>query len=350
MNAVAAGTAYGLTSLTPDDVAVVPTDVVTHIKSARTVLTVCHENPEADALGSALAVALAVEELGGRATPVCADPVPQMYEFLPRIDRFRQDPDPQLAYDLIVVGDCGDLERVGPVLGRNAELFDRVPIVNIDHHVSNVGFGAVDWIDATAAATCEMDTLLMPALGVPLTAADGAIAAALIAGVVIDTANFQHPNVTPRTLRVAAELVAAGAPLSDTARLIYRTKPNRQLQLFGRVLGRLRTDLDGRLVWSAVDDDDFAATATDAEDAEGLSDLLSQSAEGALVILFRQNGDRTKISVRTREGGPDATVLAGAFGGGGHARASGATVELPLPQAENAVLTAARRMMREEGD
>jgi phosphoesterase RecJ-like protein len=348
MSAVATASATELTSLTAADIAAVPAEVVARIKAARTVLTVCHENPEADALGSALAVALAVEVLGARATPVCADPAPQMYDFMPRIELFRQDPDPDLEYDLIVVGDCGDLERIGPVLGRNAELFGRVPIVNIDHHVSNLGFGAVDWIDATAAATCEMDTLLMPALSVPLKAAEGAIAAALVAGVVIDTANFQHPNVTPRTLRVAAELVAAGAPLADTARLLYRTKPNRQLQLFGRVLGRLQAELDGRLVWSAVDDADFSATATTAEDAEGLSDLLSQSAEAALVILFRQNADRTKISVRTREGGPDATVLTGAFGGGGHARAAGATLALPVPQAEEAVLAEARRMLRED--
>ena len=337
-------------ALLPEDIASVPAPVITTLRGAQRVMTVCHENPEADALGSALAVALAVEELGGRATPVCADAVPHMYSFMPRIERFRQDPEPDIAYDLIVVGDCGDLERIGPVLGRNAELFGRVPIVNIDHHVSNVGFGAVDWIDATAAATCEMDTLLMPALGVPMTAADGAIAAALIAGVVIDTANFQHPNVTPRTLRVAAELVEAGAPLALTARLLYRTKPNRQLQLFGRVLGRIQHELDGRLVWSAVDDEDFAATGTTAEDAEGLSDLLSQSAEAALVILFRQNGDRTKLSVRTRESGADATVLTGSFGGGGHARAAGATIDLPLPQAEQAVLAEARRMLREVGD
>ncbi len=337
--------AHELTSLTPSDVAAVPAAVVQHIRSARTVLTVCHENPEADALGSALAVALAVEDLGGRATPVCADPVPKMYDFMPRIDRFRQDPDPALNYDLIVVGDCGDLERIGTVLGRNAELFGRVPIVNIDHHISNTGFGAVDWIDATAAATCEMDTLLMPALGVPLTAADGAIAAALIAGVVIDTANFQHPNVTPRTLRVAAELVAVGAPLAQTARLLYRTKPNRQLKLFGLVLGRLEEDLDGRLAWAALYESDYDATGTTAQDAEGLSDLLSQSAEGALIILFRQNGDKTKISVRTRDGGLDATVLTGAFGGGGHARAAGATIDLPMEQAMHAVLAAGRRLI-----
>ena len=79
-------------------------------------LCVCHENPESDALGSALSVALAVEELGGRATPLCSDPVPPMYSFMPQIERFRQDPEPDHEYDLIVVGDCGDLPRVGPVL------------------------------------------------------------------------------------------------------------------------------------------------------------------------------------------------------------------------------------------
>ncbi len=85
---------WALTSLTPEDVAAVPAEVVSRIKGARTVLTVCHENPDADAFGSALAVALAVEELGGRATPVSADPVPSMYGFMPHIERIRQDPDP----------------------------------------------------------------------------------------------------------------------------------------------------------------------------------------------------------------------------------------------------------------
>src|SRR4051794_10611348 len=109
-----------------------------------------------------------------------------MYAFLPEIGRFRQDPEPGVDYDLIVVGDCGDLERVGSVLGRHAELFGRLQIVNIAHHISTSGFGVVDWIDSSAAATCEMVTLLMPALGVSLDAADGAIAANLLAGVVID--------------------------------------------------------------------------------------------------------------------------------------------------------------------
>jgi phosphoesterase RecJ-like protein len=338
-------------SLTAADIASVPDAVVTRLRAARRVLAVCHENPESDALGSALAITLLVEELGGQATPVCADPVPGMYGFLPQIERFRQDPEPGLDYDLIVVGDCGELERVGPVFERHADLLARVPIVDIDHHKSNAGFGAVDWVDPEAAATCEMVTLLAVALGVPLTAADGALATALLSGVVIDTANFQHPNTTPRTLRVAAELVAAGAPLSEIARRLYRTKPNPQLKLFGLILGRMESAHDGRLVWSRLRDEDLAEAGATPDHSEGLIDLLSQSETADLALLFKEHGDgQTRVSVRTREGGVDATVLTGAFGGGGHARAAGATVDRPLAETEPIVLAEAERLLERLDD
>jgi phosphoesterase RecJ-like protein len=333
-------------ALTAGDVAAVPDEVVARLRGARRVLTVCHRDPEADALGSALAVALLVEEMGGRATPVCADPVPAMYDFMPRIDRFAQAPDPDIDYDLIVVGDCGELERVGQVLIDHAELFARVPILDIDHHKSNAGFGAVDWIDPIASATCEMVTLLAARLGIPLDSAGGALASALLAGVVIDTANFQHPNTTPRTLRVASELRAAGAPLPDIARRLYRSKPNAQLQLFGRVLARLESAEAGRIVWSTLEPTDISAAGAAPEHSEGLIDLLAQSETGEVAILFKDQGPRTRISVRTRDGGVDATILTGEYGGGGHARAAGATLELPVGDARPLVIEQAVRLVR----
>lgn len=335
----------GGTSLTAADLADVPRAVVDRLQGARRVLTICHENPEADALGAALALALALEERGAVATPVCADPVPGLYGFMPAIERFRIEPDPAIDYDLVVVVDCGELERVGPVLERHRALFERVPIVNIDHHKSNPLFGAVAWVDAGAAATCEMATLLMRVLAVPLTAADGAIAAALMAGLVMDTATFQHPNATPRTLRVAAELVAAGAPLSATSRLLYRTKPDQQLRLFGRVLARLESELGGRLVWSTMTLEDMAATGTAPAHSEGIIDLLAQAEAARIALLIKEAPGETRVSIRTPDGGPDATVLAATWGGGGHARASGATVRLPLAEAVPVVLGAARRML-----
>jgi phosphoesterase RecJ-like protein len=332
------------TSLTAADLAAVPPAVVERLQGARRVLTICHENPEADALGAALALALALEERGAAATPVC-DPVPALYGFMPSIERFRTEPDPTIDYDLVVVVDCGELERVGPVLERHRMLFERVPVVNIDHHKSNPLFGAVAWVDAGAAATCEMATLLLRVLGVPLTAADGAIAAALMAGLVMDTATFQHPNATPRTLRVAAELVAAGAPLSATSRLLYRTKPDQQLRLFGRVLARLESELGGRLVWSTMTLEDMAATGTSPAHSEGIIDLLAQAQAAHIALLIKEAPGETRVSIRTPDGGPDATVLAATWGGGGHARASGATVRLPLAEAVPVVLGAARRML-----
>jgi phosphoesterase RecJ-like protein len=337
--------ALPLASLTDADLASVPQAVVDGLLAARTVLAIGHESPDSDAFGFALAIGLAVEELGGRATVASSDRVPSMYDFMPHIERVRTDPDPDLAYDLIVVGDSGDLRRVGRVVEEHAELFGRVPIMVIDHHASNTGFGAVDWIDPAAAATCEMVALLQPRLGLPMDAARGAIAANLMAGVVGDTAMFQHPNVTPRTLRVASELVAAGAPLADTARLLYRTKPNAQLRLFGIVLSRLESAADGRLVWATLESGDLEAAEAAPELSEGLIDLLAQSSTAEVAILLRDMGDRTRISARTRDGGVDAIALTSAFGGGGHVRAAGATVMLPLAPARDAVLAEAARLI-----
>jgi phosphoesterase RecJ-like protein len=334
-----------LWSLTPADIASVPASVVDKLRSARNVLTICHENPESDALGSALGVALAVEFLGGRATAICADPVPEMYRFLPQIERIRRDPEPDVAYDLIVVTDCGELERIGRILTEHADLLNRVPILNIDHHKSNAGFGAVSWVDPLAAATCEMGTLLVPALDIPLDACGGAIAANLMAGIVIDTATFQHPNTTPRTLRAAASLVESGAPLTDIARRLYRTKPSQQLKLFGRVLQRLEMDLDRRLVWSTLTKEDVTAAGASVAHSEGLIDLLSQAEGAEVVILFKEDAGETRISVRTRDGGVDATVLTATFGGGGHARAAGARIPLPPADAVPRVLAEARRLI-----
>jgi phosphoesterase RecJ-like protein len=325
--------------------AAVPDEVVEKLKSARRVLTICHENPEADALGSALAVALLVEAHGGVATPVCADPMPTMYKFLPGMDRFRVTPDADLDYDLLVVGDCGELERIGPVLDSHRELFERVPILDIDHHQSNPRFGAVDWVDPDSSATCEMLTLLAWRLGVPLESRDGMLAAALAAGIVMDTANFQHPNTTPRTLVVAAALNQAGASFSDLARRLYRTKPTSQLVLFGRVLSRMESTCEGRLVWSTMELQDVTAAGARYEEAEGLTDLLSQAESAEVVILFKEWEGATRVSVRTRAGGVDATELTGAFGGGGHARAAGATVALPLEETRRLVLARATELV-----
>lgn len=322
----------------------VPDSVVETLARARHALVATHENPDADTIGAALAVARLVEAHGGRATLVCSDPIPPLYDFLPGVDAFRTDPEPGSAHDLLVVCDCGTLDRIGAVRTRHARLFDGLPRIVIDHHVSNDASGPIDWIDPTSAATCEMVALLAARLGVPFDAGAGELATVLMAGIVMDTATFAHPNATPRTLAVSSALVAAGAPLSDISRRLYRTKPDAQLRLFGRVLDRLATSPDGRVIWSTLLEADLEATGSDPAHSEGLIDLLAQSERAEVAIVFKETGAATRISVRTKAGGVDATELTGRFGGGGHARAAGATIPLPVAEARSTVLAEAERL------
>jgi len=323
----------------------VPDAVVERLRSARHVLAVGHEHPDADTLGASLAVAVLVEALGGRATVVFSDPVPPLYAFLPGVDEVRIDPRHDDPYDLLVLSDCATPERVGDVARRHAALFADVPRLIFDHHVSNDQLGEADWNDPGAAATCELVALLAVRLGIPLDAADGALAALLMAGIVMDTATFAHPNTTPRTLAVAAALVEAGAPLSDISRRLYRTKPDEQLRLFGRVLARLETSPDGRVVWSTLQLADFEAAGAQAAHSEGIIDLLAQSETAEVSMLLKEQADgTTRLSVRTKPGGVDATVLTGRFGGGGHARAAGATIGAPLDAAVGDAREVAERL------
>lgn len=323
----------------------VPAAAARTIAAARNALIATHENPDADTLGAALGIAAIVEHHGGRATLVSTDPVPPLYGFLAGMDRFVQDPAADGDYDLLVVCDCGSLDRLGEVRIRHQALFDRLPRVLVDHHASNNDGGPSDWVDPTAAATCELVALLASQLEVPLDAGNGAMAAALMAGIVMDTSTFAHPNATPRTLAVAAALVAAGAPLSEISRRLYRSKPDAQLRLFGRVLDRLEVAAGGLIIHSSLDGADHAATGTISAHSEGLIELLAQSETAEVAILFKEAGpESTRVSVRTKPGGVDATELTGAFGGGGHARAAGATVAAPLAEARARVLAEAERL------
>jgi len=324
----------------------VPDAVVERLRAARCVLAIGHESPDADALGAALAIGLLVEARGGRATVAASDAVPDLYRFLEGSDAVRTDPEPDVTYDLVVLCDCGDLSRVGPIRDRNAALFAGTPLLTIDHHASNNASGDLVWIDANAAATCEMVALLAARLGVPLALGRGQLAAALTAGIVMDTATFAHPNATPRTLQVAAALVEAGAPLSEISRRLYRSKPDAQLALFGRVLGRLESHADGLVIASTMQLEDLRATGARSEHSEGIIDLLAQSETAEVALLLKEKDDATRVSVRTKPGGVDATALCATWGGGGHARAAGASLDLPLADAAAAVIPVAIRFAR----
>jgi phosphoesterase RecJ-like protein len=313
-------------------------DVAELLRGAERISTFCHENPDGDTLGAAIAIAMAAEHLGKQAEVVCVDPPPPFLAFLPGIDRVRQTP--ALEPDVAVVVDAGELSRIGSVVTEQAEWFSKARLVNIDHHVSNPGYGEAVWIDAEAAATCELVALLLAELGVPL---DATLATVLMTGIVQDTHTFAHPNATARTLRVAAELVEAGAPLAAINRAVYADKPYSTLALWGLMLAGIGQRADGRIVHAAMTAAMLASTGEQPTASEGFVDLLGSTRNADVTILFKEVGpDETRVSVRT-SARADAVAITSAFGGGGHARAAGCTVGAPLEAARDLVLAEAER-------
>lgn len=308
------------------------------IRSSSRLTAICHENPDADTLGAALALCLAARRLGKDAEVVAADPVPPSLSGLPGAGEVRTSP--ALEPDLAVVVD-GPLSRTGAVATDSADWLARARVVNIDHHISNDGQGVTAaWVDADAAATCEMVAMLMGDLGVTI---DADMASVLTAGIVGDTHTFSHPNATPRTLRIAADLVEAGAPLSAIHRTIYADRPFSTLALWARILAGAQERCAGRIVFAALTTAMLAETNTEPVASEGFIDLLASTKAADITLLVKEvDATHARASVRTTARA-DAVAITSPFGGGGHARAAGCSIDAPLDEAIDRLLTESTR-------
>ena len=218
--------------------AAVPAELLQLLQTTKRIWVIPHERPDADALGAALGLQSILTQRGAEVAVFCADAPAKVYDVIPTIDRVLTSP-PEWTPDAVILVDCGEARRAGRAGALMEALPSSVTRATIDHHVSNSSTSPLQWIDPTAAATCEMITLIAVALGSDLAAEEGRLAATLAAGIIMDTATFQHGNTTPRTLQVAGLLLEAGAPISEISRRLYRYKPATQVRLHARVLDRI---------------------------------------------------------------------------------------------------------------
>lgn len=308
-------------------------EVAEAFRAARRITALCHENPDADTIGAAVAISLIGARLGAETEIVSIDPPPPLFGFMPSIERVRSRP--QLAPDLAVVCDAATLERVGRLAIEEAEWLRSSRLVNIDHHVSNNGFGALNLVDPQAAATCEIVGRLAQELAIPM---DADLATALLTGIVRDSHGFSDRSTSGDTLRMAAELVDAGAPLADIHRHVLAELPYSTMALWGRMLRGIERADEGRIVYAVLTQQMLDETGTQQHDADGVVEFMSRAAHAEVTLLLRETGPgRTRVSVRTTPA-VDATTIAAAFGGGGHVRRAGCTVELDVDQAAREVL------------
>ena len=324
--------------LQPMALEAVPANVLEALRVAKRLWVVPHERPDADALGAALGLKAILGQFGAEAAVISADAPPAVYDVIPTIGDVSLEA-PTWSPDAIVLVDCADPKRAGRIGDLINALPASTPRILIDHHVSNDSTWPLAWVDAHAAATCEMVSLIALALKADLSADQGRLATTLAAGVIMDTATFQHGNTTPRTLEVGGLLLAAGAPISEISRKIYRSKPLAQVQLHARVLASLKSTDSGRTVFATMMLADLTETGATLEMSEGIVDALAQVSEADVAIFFKEDSPTAaRISVRTKGEGPDATAIVASFGGGGHARAAGATIERPVNEAATLVL------------
>jgi phosphoesterase RecJ-like protein len=307
---------------------------VAAMRGARRVTALCHENPDGDTLGAAVAISLAARRLGLDAEVVSVDPVPPAYQFLPGFAEVRREPG--LEPDLAVVCDAATLNRVGSVLFDRAEWFAQATIANVDHHATNSWFGAVNVVDPQAAATCQIIAELLPELGV---AQDEELATALLTGIVRDSQGFSTAATTSATLRAAADTVDAGAAIEDISRAVLLELPRGTMSLWGRLLNEMQTAYDGQVVHALLTPAALASTGTEQHDADGVVEFMARSQGARIAILFRELKASTRVSLRTAPD-VDAAAIAGHFGGGGHVRRSGCTLPVPAAQAVELVLDA----------
>lgn len=317
-------------------------EVLSALRSATRIALVSHRDPDPDTIGSAVAVGLALEQLGKAVSYHCADPVPESFRFLARTDRFTTDPPPADA-DLLLTLDFGDAARAKFPLPRG------VGIVNVDHHATNAGFGSAavaSLVDVTSAATGELISRVIDGLGARWTPE---MATAALVAIMTDTGSFQFPNTDSRALDRAARLRDLGADLQAITYNIFRNKRFEALKLTGIALTRLVREEGGELVWSWADRADVESAGAREEDMSGLVQQIARSAGMRLALLFSAQPGGLRISCRTSEAAPsvDASLLMARFGGGGHVRAAGALVPGEPLEIRERVLEAARAALAE---
>jgi phosphoesterase RecJ-like protein len=299
-----------------------------------------HDNPDGDAIGSLLALHLALESLGKGSVMVMggATPLPEEYGFLGLEEHgLRREAPPDATERVLVAVDCAQENRiVEPTLLEAALL-----TVNIDHHHDNTRFGDLDLVVEHASSTGEVLADVFAELGVEITPE---IADPLYTALVTDTGRFQYSNTTPKALRLAASLLEAGADASKIFVEVYETTPFAKLKLLARALDRATLLVDGRVVVSELVRGDFEEAGADEPASEGVIDHL-RSVEGAeLVALVRElpNGAAAarKGSLRSRPDGVDVSEIARSFGGGGRRRAAGLSPDLPMAEITRRIVDA----------
>jgi phosphoesterase RecJ-like protein len=307
--------------------------IIDQIRKSSSILVASHAHPDGDAVGSLLATGLAFTAMGKDARMLNESPIPAVYRFLPWINAIQQHLVPDVTFDTAVVLDCSDIERIGSV----ARLIRDVPvIINIDHHVTNTGFGHYHLIDTQACATAEIVYRLIEALAVPI---DNTIAAAIYTGILTDTGSFRFSNTTRSAFEICARMIAHGADPYQIAQHVYGTYSLGRIKLLNLALDSLEISANGLLSMMTLTQRMLEETRTQPEDIDGIINYARRIEDVKVAALIHELADSDQasanepktyhVSLRS-DGAVDVSKIAARYGGGGHFSASGFSARTTL--------------------
>ena len=312
------------------------------LRGAKRVALINHASPDSDCVGGIMATTHMLRNLGKEALPFSPDPVPEYLQHVPGskdiLPAVMRLPD----VDLIITIECPTLERLDPIWTNARTQLETIPILNIDHHVSNTGYGTERIFDPISASVCEILYRVFKALPCDI---DPTIAYCLLTGVIGDTRSFRTSGTTSDTLSIAGSLIAAGAPLSVVSDAVNKYRSVTELPVWSTVLGRVQCVDD--VLWTYITEEDAAAHGLKIDQIDGIVEFLSDTRDVGISVVFKRNdAGRIRISMRS-DGRVDLTKIAAIWGGGGHPRASGCTISgMSLQDAQKVVIDTLRDALR----
>ncbi len=320
--------------------------IVSHLKNSRRLLVATHINPDGDAIGSLITMGLALEALGKQVSLHCASPIPAVYRFLTATDKITGRYDPVKDFDTAVILDCGDFERVGPAM---SEIEKIETVINIDHHVTNTGFGDLAIVDTEACATAEILYRLIKKLGVEITPG---MAAAIYTGILTDTGSFRFSNTNRNAFAICEEMVAIGMDPYKVAQNVYGTYSLGRIKLLNLALDSIELVAGGKVSIMTLTRNMLVETGTHPEDIDGLINYARRIEDVKLAVLLQEieNGRRAEadspryhVSLRSN-GAVDVAEIAATFGGGGHKVAAGFNIDSPIEEIRAKIMRLAEKL------
>lgn len=304
-----------------------------HLLEANEIVITSHKRPDGDAIGSVVGLGTALMEAGKEVQMILEDGVPSCFNHLVGSDRIKKSV--KGSFDLSIVLDCSDLQRVGSVFEDSF-----VPTINIDHHVTNINFAEINIVKTKTPATAEILTQFIPRVGLSISKPT---ANALLTGIITDTLGFRTSNVHPETLRIVADLMEMGCDLPNLYEKALLNRSYKAARYWGAGLSTLQ--LENRLLWATLTQDDRKAIGYPGRDDADLINVLTSINDVDIALVFvEQPSGSVKVSWRSHKGF-DVSRIALSFGGGGHKPAAGAEIQGDLEIVMADVLEATRRYL-----